>query len=79
MRATLFFMIRMELKEPVTSAEHEVECVSSADLRRKNRFRDRLAQQQRELQFQLDPIRRELEHQPLIKIGFGLRHLFPCA
>lgn len=56
MRATLFFMIRMELKEPVTSAEHEVECVSSADLRRKNRFRDRLAQQQRELQFQLDPI-----------------------
>lgn len=27
-----------------TSAEHEVECVSSADLRRKNRFRDRLAQ-----------------------------------
>lgn len=58
----LFFMIRMELKEPVTSAEHEVECVSSADLRRKNRFRDRLAQQQRELQFQLDPIRTELEH-----------------
>lgn len=70
MRATLFLMIRMELKEPVTSAEHEVECVSSADLRRKNRFRDRLAQQQRELQFQQDPIRRELEHQPLIKTGF---------
>lgn len=79
MRATLFLMIRMELKEPVTSAEHEVECVSSADLRRKNRFRDRLAQQQRELQFQLDPIKIELEHQPLIKTGFGLRRLFPCT
>lgn len=53
--------------------------MSSADLRRKNRFRDRLAQQQRELQFQLDPIRRELGHQPLIQTGFGLRRLFPCA
>jgi hypothetical protein len=79
MRATLFFMIRMELKEPVTSAEHEVECVSSADLRRKNRFRDRLAQQQRELQFQLDPIRTNRIRTPLIKTGFGLRRLFPCA